>query len=75
MLTITDTAITSDETAATARFRPHAAADGHGAWTVSDRPARLLTRNQAITAMTIAEEQARPDPDRLLIDTLESELT
>jgi hypothetical protein len=74
VLTITDTLITSDETGATAEFRPHAAADEHGAWIMSARPARLLTRNEAITAMTIAEELARPDPDRLLIASLESEL-
>jgi hypothetical protein len=75
MLTITAAAITSGTTAATAEFHPHAAADEHGAWIMSARPARLLTRNQAITAMTIAEEQARPEPDRLLIGSLESELT
>jgi len=75
MLTITPDLIISDRTPVRAEFRPHAAADGHGAWVMSDRPTRLLTRNQAITAMTIAEEQARPEPDRLLIDTLESELT
>jgi hypothetical protein len=75
VLTITNTFIISDQTAATARFRPHAAADGHGAWTASTRPARLLTRDQAITAMTIAEELTRPEPDRVLIASLESELT
>jgi hypothetical protein len=75
MLTITDISITSDEVQASARFRPHAAADGHGAWTASTRPARLLTRDQAITAMTIAEELTRPEPDRVLIASLESELT
>jgi hypothetical protein len=40
---------------ATARFAQHAAADGFGAWIVSDRPGRLLSRNQAITALTITE--------------------
>jgi hypothetical protein len=82
MLTITGTSITSDETAATAEFREHAAADGRGAWVCSLRgwdraPAltgRLLTRDQAITAMTIAEELARPEPDRVLIASLETEL-
>jgi hypothetical protein len=74
MLTITDTSITSDETSATAELHPHAAADGRGGWVVSVRPARLLTRDQAITAMTIVEELARPDPDRLLIASLETEL-
>jgi hypothetical protein len=84
VLTITDTTITSDETAATADFREHAAADGRGAWVCSLRgwdraPAltgRLLTRDQAITVMTIAEELlTRPEPDRVLIASLESELT
>ena len=32
---------------ATAEFSEHAAADGHGAWTVSCHPGRLFTRNQA----------------------------
>jgi hypothetical protein len=40
---------------ASARFSQHAAADGHGAWTVSSLPGRLLTRNQAITALTVTE--------------------
>jgi hypothetical protein len=74
MLTITGTRITSDEVEASAEFRPHAAADGRGAWVVSARPGRLLTRDQAISAMTICEEQARPEPDQALIDSLESEL-
>jgi hypothetical protein len=74
MLTITPDRIWSDETAATAQFRPHAAADGHGAWVVSTRPGRLLSFSQAVTALTIAEEQARPNPNPLLIASLESEL-
>ena len=48
-------------TAASSRpreFREHAAADGHGAWMVSDHPGRLFTRNQAITAMVLAERLA-----------------
>jgi hypothetical protein len=40
---------------ATARFSPHAAADGHGAWIVSCRCERLFARNQAITALTVTE--------------------
>ena len=40
---------------ATARFAWHAAADGQGAWIVSDRPGRLFTRDQAITALTVTE--------------------
>jgi hypothetical protein len=40
---------------ATARYSSHAAADGQGAWIVSGLPRRLFTRNQAITAMVLAE--------------------
>jgi hypothetical protein len=40
---------------AAARFSKHATADGNGAWIVSTHPARLFTRNQAITALTLAE--------------------
>jgi len=40
---------------ATARFSQHAAADGAGAWIVSTHTARLFTRKQAITALTLAE--------------------
>ena len=43
---------------ATAQFSEHAAADGHGAWTVSRHPGRLFARNQAITAMVLAERLA-----------------
>ena len=43
---------------ATARYRAHAAADGQGAWVVSGIPRRLFTRNQAITAMVLAERLA-----------------
>ncbi len=43
---------------ATARYSEHAAADGQGAWIVSGYPRRLFTRNQAITAMVLAERLA-----------------
>jgi hypothetical protein len=43
---------------ATAEFREHAAADGHGVWIVSCHPGRLFTRSQAITAMVLAERLA-----------------
>ena len=43
---------------ATAQLRERAAADGHGAWIVSSYPGRLFTRNQAITAMALAERLA-----------------
>lgn len=52
---ITDTLMSSDLTGHSARWSPDAAADGQGAWIVSWLPSRLLTRNQAITAMTLAE--------------------
>lgn len=75
-LTITDTAIYSDEVGFYAQFRPHAAADGKGAWAVfgGGMGGRLFDRNQAITAMTLLEERGRPNPDRALIASLESEL-
>ena len=52
--------MTSDLTATWASFRPHAAADGRGAWVCSDPrlAGRLLDRNSAITAMTLAEHEA-----------------
>ena len=43
---------------ATAEFREHAAADGRSAWIVSCHPGHLFTRNQAITAMVLAERLA-----------------
>ncbi len=42
---------------ATARYNSHAAADGQGAW-MSGLPRRSFTRNQAITAMVLAERLA-----------------
>ena len=47
-----------DKVIATTRFSQHAAADGNGAWIVSTHPARLFTRNPAITALTLAERLA-----------------
>ena len=66
-LTITDTEITSSDVGETASLRD-------GLWFVTGWPGRAMDRNQAITAMTIAEEQARPEPDRLLLASLEAEL-
>jgi hypothetical protein len=43
---------------ATARYGSHAAADGRGAWIVSGLPRRLFTRDQAISAMVLAERLA-----------------
>ena len=61
MIEINDESMTlviGDNVIATARFSQHAAADGNGAWIVSTHPARLFTRNQAITALTLAERLA-----------------
>ena len=44
-----------DRVIATAELGEHPAANGHGAWIVSCHPGRLFTRNQAITAMMLAE--------------------
>jgi hypothetical protein len=55
-LTITDTTMTSDQTAHTARHAP----GGHG-WEVSWLPGQILDRNTAITAMTLADTAAEPD--------------
>jgi len=43
---------------ASARCSSSAAAGGQGAWTVSGLPHRLFSRNQAITAMVLAERLA-----------------
>jgi hypothetical protein len=43
---------------ATARYSSQAAADGQGAWIVSGLPHRLFSRDQAITAMMLAERLA-----------------
>jgi hypothetical protein len=46
-ITITDTSMSSPAT-------PHTAAATGGGWTVSWLPGRILTRDQATTAMVIA---------------------
>jgi hypothetical protein len=61
MIEISDesmTLVVDGEIVASARFSRHAAADGNGAWIVSTHPARLFTRNQATTALTLAERLA-----------------
>jgi hypothetical protein len=77
-LEITGTRIASDEVSAYAEWRQHAAANGEGAWVVfgadTKMGGRLFDRNQAITAMTLEEEKARPVPDQALIASLASEL-
>jgi hypothetical protein len=54
---------------ATALFSQYAAADGNGAWIVSTHSARLFTRDQAITALTVAElgESGYPYSHPLLV--------
>jgi hypothetical protein len=65
----------SGQEIATARFAPHTAADGKGAWIVSDRPGRLFTRDQAITALTVTELLAIGHrPDHSLVVAFEEEL-
>jgi hypothetical protein len=46
-----------------------AAADGQGAWIVTGLPHRVFTRNQAITAMVLAERLAAGfgDEDRFVV--------
>lgn len=52
-VTITDTAMTSDQTAHTARHAPE-----RNGWEVSWLPGQTLDRNSAITAMTLADTAA-----------------
>jgi hypothetical protein len=54
-VTITDTTMTSDQTAHTARHAP----DRNG-WDVSWLPGQTLDRNTAITAMTLADTTTEP---------------
>jgi hypothetical protein len=55
-LTITETKMTSDTTRHRAAVQHGAiVSGGPTAWEVTWLPGRLLTRNQAITAMTLAE--------------------
>jgi hypothetical protein len=53
-LTITDTTMTSDQTAHTARHAPA------GLWEVSWLPGQTLDRNTAITAMILADTTTEP---------------
>jgi hypothetical protein len=53
---------------ATARYSEYTAAGGQGALVVSDYPSRLFSRNQAITAMVLAERLAAEyDDDDLFV--------
>lgn len=84
-LHITDTAITSDEVSQTAHCRdgrwfiagpPPASSSAAIFDELYDltRPSRTFNRDQAISAMTLAEELARPEPNRLFVESLRSEL-
>jgi hypothetical protein len=55
-LTITDTTMTSDQTAHTAQHAPE-----RNGWEVSWLPGQTLDRNTAITAMTLADATAEQD--------------
>jgi hypothetical protein len=54
-LTITDTTMTSDQSAHIARHAP-----GRNGWDVSWLPGQTLDRNAAITAMTLADTTTEP---------------
>jgi hypothetical protein len=43
---------------ATARYSSQVTADGQGGWIVSGLPRRFFSRNQAVTAMVLAERLA-----------------
>lgn len=55
-ITITDTTMASSTVPLPARLSPDA--DGEGTWLVPWLPGRLLTRDQATTAMVLAEHVA-----------------
>jgi hypothetical protein len=80
-LHIADTRITSDEVTDNAELRHGIAGDGSDAWVCwgptvgTEFGARLFDRDGAISAMTLAEELARPEPNQLLVESLRSELT
>jgi hypothetical protein len=54
---------------ATVRFSQHAAADGNGAWSVPTCLARLFDREQAITALSVADllESGYPNEHPLVV--------
>lgn len=75
----TGTRITSDEVDAVAERQDNirslvALGDPETFWTVTTQPGRRLDYNQAISAMTLAEELARPNPNELLVESLRGEL-
>jgi len=70
-ITIADTQMSSDLSPMVAEYRPGACADDTGAWVISGAPpdlplaGRLLSRNQSITAMVLAEHIAAGRGDDL----------
>jgi hypothetical protein len=52
------TAEYDERVVATAQYNPGTAAGGEGGWIVPGLPRRVFTRNQAITAMVLAERIA-----------------
>lgn len=77
MLEISDEymSLTVDGTVvATARFSKGAAADGNDAWIVSTYPLRLFYRDQAITALTLAERLVHGHGDDPFAKTWRKEL-
>jgi hypothetical protein len=66
---ITDDMMTLEvgERVVAARFSEPAAAGGHGPRVVSAHPVRLFTRNQAITALTVAGLDEYPDSHPLIV--------
>ena len=73
-LTITSTHMADSENGHHAEWRPDAAADGRGAWVCSRLPGRLLTRNEAITALTLAELETAGWADSPATASLRAEL-
>ena len=57
-LTIWDDMITSDRGAAVATWRPAAAADCAGAWVSTRLAKRLLSRQEAVNSLVLAELEA-----------------
>ena len=69
---ITDDMMTleiGDRGVATARFSEHTVAEGKRRVACLDHPARLFTRDQAITTLTVAElgESGQPDSHPLVV--------
>jgi hypothetical protein len=58
-LRMSEELIASTETPHVAWWNPDAAADGRGAWVVSWLPQRLLTKEQALAAMMVADTVAK----------------